>query len=263
MPPGPRLRRDRVVARRRWRHHAWARCLPRMATGRCLLVGHGPGVGQGIARAFAGAGYSLGLIARRPEAQRAGLEELRRRGAEVELVAADAADGSALTTALQGLLRPDLPTVLIYNAVAPTLGAPTTLTPERLVTDLRVDVAGALAAVQAVLPAMEARGEGSLLFTGGGFAHHPIAATSSIGIGKSALRALVLCLAEELRVSPVRVGLLTIMGSVVPGGALDPDRIGEAFVDLQRRLGDDPTPETLYGGTSSAGFGGTSSAGGC
>ena len=219
-----------------------------MATGRCLLVGYGPGVGQGIARAFAGAGYSLGLIARRPERQRQALEELRLGDVEAELVAADAADGPALVAALQGLLRPELPTVLVYNAVAPTLGAPTTLTPERLLADLRVDVAGALAAVQAVLPSMQERGEGSLLFTGGGFAHHPVAATSSIGIGKSALRALVLCLAEELGPGPVRVGLLSIMGMVAAGTPLDPARIGEAFLALQRRLGSDPSPEWLYRG---------------
>lgn len=219
-----------------------------MASGRCLVVGYGPGVGQGIARAFAGAGYSLGLIARQPERQRLALEALRQAGADADLVAADAGDASALTAALQSLVRPELPTVLLYNAVAPTLGAPTSLTPESLLADLQVDVAGALAAALAVLPSMQARGEGSLLFTGGGFAHHPIAATSSIGIGKSALRALVLCLSEELRPGPVRVGLLTIMGMVAAGTPFDPDRIGEAFLALHRRLAQDPDAEWLYRG---------------
>ncbi|MFM8524936.1 MAG: SDR family NAD(P)-dependent oxidoreductase [Cyanobacteriota bacterium] len=219
-----------------------------MASGHCLVVGYGPGVGQGIAQAFAGAGYSLGLIARRPERQQLALEALRQAGAEVELLAADAGDAPALTAALQGLLRPDLPTVLVYNAVAPTLGPPTALTPERLLADLQVDVAGALAAALAVLPTMQERGEGSLLFTGGGFAHHPVAATSSIGIGKSALRALALCLSEELRPGPVRVGLLTIMGMVAPGTAFDPGRIGEAFLALHHRLGHDLDPEWLYRG---------------
>jgi len=220
-----------------------------MAIGRCLLVGYGPGVGQGIARAFGEAGYSLGLVARQPDRLKPALEVLRGGGVEADLVAADAADAQGLTTALQGLLQPEVPTVLVYNAVAPTLGAPTRLTPERLVADLRVDVAGALAAVQAVLPSMQALGEGSLLFTGGGFAHHPIAATSSIGIGKSALRALVLCLAEELRDQRLRVGMVSIMGSVAPGTPFDPGRIGEAFVALHRRLADDPTPECLFAGT--------------
>lgn len=219
-----------------------------MASGRCLLVGYGPGVGQGIARAFAAAGYSLGLIARRPERRQEALAALRRDGAQADLVAADAGDAQGLTAALQGLLRPDQPTVLVYNAVAPTYGPPTTLTPGGLLADLQVDVAGALAAALAVLPAMQDRGEGSLLFTGGGFAHHPIAATSSIGIGKSALRALVLCLAQELAAGPVRVGLLSIMGMVSPGTAFDPDRIGEAFLALHQRLPQDPSPECLFHG---------------
>lgn len=219
-----------------------------MACGRCLIVGYGPGVGQGAALAFAAAGYNLGLVARRPERQQAALEALRFAGAEAELVAADAADAPGLTAALQGLLRPQLPTVLVYNAVAPTLGTPTSLSPERLLADLGVDVVGALAASLAVLPAMQARGEGSLLFTGGGFAHHPSAATSSIGIGKSALRALALCLAEELALTPLRVGLLSIMGMVSAGGPFDPLRIGEAFVALHHRLAQDPSPECLFPG---------------
>lgn len=219
-----------------------------MASGRCLIVGYGPGVGQGIARAFAAADYSLGLVCRRPEQQRSALEALRHDGVEADLESADAGDAARLTVALQGLLRPDLPTVLVYNAVARTAGAPTSLTPDRLLADLGVDVVGALAAVQAVLPLMQARAEGSLLFTGGGFAHHPIAAASSIGIGKSALRALVLCLAQELASSPLRVGLLSIMGMVAAGSALDPLRIGEAFLALHHRLAEDPTPEWLYRG---------------
>lgn len=219
-----------------------------MVCGRCLIVGYGPGVGQGVAQAFAAAGFSLGLIARRPERQQQALEALRRAGAEVELVAADAGEAPALTASLQGLLRSELPTVLVYNAVAPTLGAPTSLSPEQLLADLGVDVAGALAAVLAVLPAMQARGEGSLLFTGGGFAHHPSAATSSIGIGKAALRALALCLAEELAPTPLRVGLLSIMGMVRAGGAFDPLRIGEAFLALHHRLAEDPSPEALFRG---------------
>jgi NADP-dependent 3-hydroxy acid dehydrogenase YdfG len=109
-------------------------------------------------------------------------------------------------------------------------------------------VAGALAAALAVLPAMQARGEGSLLFTGGGFAHHPSAATSSIGIGKAALRALALCLAEELAPTPLRVGLLSIMGMVRAGGLFDPLRIGEAFLALHHRLAEDPSPEALFRG---------------
>ncbi len=44
---------------------------------------------------------------------------------------------------------------------------------DALVGDFRVNVGGTLAAVQAVLPGMQARGRGSILPTGGGLALDP------------------------------------------------------------------------------------------
>lgn len=211
----------------------------------CIVVGYGPGVGHGIARAFAQAGASLLLLGRQPERHGPLLAELQgalqASGAAARLQAADAGDPEALAAAigagLAALPAQAGPVVLVYNAVVPTAAPPTALRPARLAADLQVDVVGALAAVQAVLPLLRQRG-GALLFTGGGMAHHPVAAVASIGIGKAALRALVQCLAQELAGhSPaVGVGMVTIMGQVAAGTAFDPAAIGEAFVALQQRL---------------------------
>jgi NAD(P)-dependent dehydrogenase (short-subunit alcohol dehydrogenase family) len=215
----------------------------------CIVVGYGPGVGHGIARAFARTGASLLLVCRQPERHGALLAELRAQlqtqmhtsGADVRLQAADAGDPEALAAAigvgLAAMPAQTGPVVLVYNAVVPTAAPPTALSPSQLAADLQVDVVGALAAVQEVLPLLRLRG-GSLLFTGGGMAHHPVAPLASIGIGKAALRSLVLCLAQELAdQSPaVGVGMVTIMGHVAVGTAFDPGVIGEAFVAYHQRL---------------------------
>jgi NAD(P)-dependent dehydrogenase (short-subunit alcohol dehydrogenase family) len=224
----------------------------------CLVVGYGPGIGHGVATAFARRGSALLLLARDPQRHRAQLAALEPLGVPVLLQSADAADPAALAAVIeQGLAslaasrQAGGPVVLIYNAVASTTALPSDLPPAGLLADLSINVVGALAAAQAVLPALRQRG-GCLLFTGGGLAHQPQAAVSSLATGKAALRSLVLCLAQELG-GPgqgIGVGLLTILGQVAPDTAFDPLRIGEAFVDLAERLAKaESTPvEVLFQG---------------
>ncbi|MFX8782095.1 SDR family NAD(P)-dependent oxidoreductase, partial [Acinetobacter baumannii] len=88
--------------------------------------------------------------------------------------------------------------VLIYNAAGLTMSVPTALSPEQLSADLNVSVVSALAAARVVAPSMIAAGRGSILVTGGGFALRPMAAMTSLGIGKAAVRNLAFSLAEEL-----------------------------------------------------------------
>jgi NADP-dependent 3-hydroxy acid dehydrogenase YdfG len=118
--------------------------------------------------------------------------------------------------------------VLIYNAVAASRGPLSTLAADTLLADLTVSAAGALVAVQAVLPAMRERGKGTIVFTGGGAAVTPLPNTT-LSIGKAALRMLALGLAQELEGSGLRVGTVTIYGGVAPGTPFDPDRIAEAY----------------------------------
>jgi len=95
--------------------------------------------------------------------------------------------------------------------------------------DLRISIGGALAAVQAVLPAMKERGHGTLLFTGGGFAFEPMAAMASLGIGKAGLRNLAFSLFADLNEAGIHAGTVTICGLVKPGTAFDPDKIAESY----------------------------------
>jgi NAD(P)-dependent dehydrogenase (short-subunit alcohol dehydrogenase family) len=108
----------------------------------------------------------------------------------------------------------------------------------------------ALACAQAVHPAMKARGQGTMLFTGGGLALRPEygSAVPSLTAGKSALRGLVHAMAAELAKDGIRAGLITIAGMVEPGTAFDPDRIAESY--WRFHMGAAHGTETVFDGSA-------------
>ncbi|WP_404790425.1 SDR family NAD(P)-dependent oxidoreductase [Altericista sp. CCNU0014] len=216
----------------------------------CIIVGFGSGVGLGIARAFGNAGFQLGLIARNPSKYADAIASLTEAGINATSVAADVSDERALERAIANIQQQGTVEVLIYNAVSSTFGKPTTLTATQLAQDFAVNAIGALVAAKAVLPAMRSQGRGSLLLTGGGWAHYPWDEASSISIGKAGLRSLTLTLAQELAGTGVRVGMLSIMGQVAPNTPFAPDKIGAAFLDLYQQPTDEFQPETLFHGVS-------------
>jgi NAD(P)-dependent dehydrogenase (short-subunit alcohol dehydrogenase family) len=143
---------------------------------------------------------------------------------------ADAADPAALAAALRRIAAAHgTPDVLVYNAAGVRFKPLAELGAAELTADLTVSVGGALAAAQAVLPGMKARGSGTLLFTGGGFAFEPMPSMASLGAGKAALRNLAFSLFAELKDSGIHAATVTICGMVKPGTAFDPDRIAESY----------------------------------
>ncbi len=194
------------------------------------VVGMGPGVSAAVARRFGREGYEVAAFARRRESLEEQVGALRAAGNIARAYVADVADALGLASALAAAaaeLGP--PEVLVFNAAAARFKPLAALTADELVADLRVSVGGALAAAQAVLPAMRERGSGSLLFTGGGFALEPMPALASLGAGKAALRNLAFSLYAELTPGGIHAATVTIGGSVAPGTAFDADRIAESF----------------------------------
>lgn len=199
----------------------------------CIIVGVGPGIGAALARRFGQEGYAVGILARRKLELTTISTTLGSAGIKVLPVVADAADPSALQAGISQVSAAyGPPDVLIYNAVAVTPKTASQLDPEKLVSDFRTGVVGALVATQAVLPAMRTAGRGTLLYTGGGFAFEPLPTLASLGIEKAALRNLVFSLAKELTPEGIHAATVTIGGMVKPGTALAPDLIAEAFWKL-------------------------------
>lgn len=208
---------------------------------RAVVVGIGPGLGAAVARRFAAGGYAVTGLAREP-ARLAAIPG-------VEVRAADAADPTGLGAAITS----DGPVeVLIYNAYRATMapGGPAGLEPAALIEDFRVNVAGALVAIQAVLPEMRAAGHGSILLTGGGLALDPTGwlPAASLAIGKAGLRSLAQTLHKELAPEGIHVGTVTVAGQIHPGTAFDPDRIAETFWTLHTQPADRYEWESVFRG---------------
>ena len=192
---------------------------------RAVIVGIGPGLGAAIGRRFASGGFAVTGLARDPGRIAA--------APGVALEQADASDPASLARVLTAGGPVE---VLIYNAYRATMGqaGPSSLDPAALVEDFRVNVAGALAAAQAVLPGMRAAKRGSILLTGGGLALDPTGwlPAASLAVGKAGLRSLALTLHKELAPEGVHVGTVTVAGQIQPGTPFDPERIAEAFWGL-------------------------------
>lgn len=190
----------------------------------CVVLGYGPGLGAALAVRFAAGGFRVVGLARDPA---------RHGAAGVEMRAADAADPATIAAAL-----PEPVEVLIHNAYRATMAAPgpSALAVADLAGDFAVNVGGALAATQAVLPGMRAAGRGSLLFTGGGLALDPTGwlPAASLAIGKAGLRSLAQTLHAELAPAGIHAGTVTVAGMIAPGTEFDPARIAEAFWSLHQ-----------------------------
>ncbi len=192
----------------------------------CLVIGAGAGLGLAIARTFGRKGFHAVLASRGAEGRSKLIEELDSEGIAAKGIDVDCSHPGAVFDAVSALGPID---VLVYNAAAFTMAPPSRLDPKQLIADVTVSAVSALAAAQAVIPDMKARRDGTIIFTGGGFALSPSAALASLGMGKAALRNLAFSLHDELRPSGIRAGTVTILGEVKAGTPFDPGRIAEAF----------------------------------
>jgi NAD(P)-dependent dehydrogenase (short-subunit alcohol dehydrogenase family) len=202
----------------------------------CLIVGAGPGIGQAVALAFAREGYDIALSSRSPAKLKAFQPAIEKAGAASRVYEADGGDEASLHRLFAGV-RKDFgdPEVVVYNPAAHAIGKPTLLESEQLIADFRVNVVGALICAREAAPAMQTRGKGTILLTGGGFAHEPAANYASLSLGKAALRNLTFSLAQELGAHGIHVATVTVYGFVQSGTHFDPVRIAEAYVRLHRQ----------------------------
>jgi len=213
-----------------------------------VVIGAGPGLGAGVARRFAREGFALVLVARSQDTLDATAAELRATGASVETVTADAGDPAAFRAAMTALAGRRAPGVVVYNVGLVVSDGLLTSDDDHLVHALTVDVVGALTAAQVLTPAMREAGRGTFLVTGGGPALHPDPTHGTLTIGKSALRAAVTVLHEELADDGVHVASVTVVGVIAPGTALDPDLLAEEYWALHSQPRGEWTVDTVVDG---------------
>lgn len=194
-----------------------------------IIVGAGPGISLATARRFGAHGFTIALLGRREQRLENYRSQLESGGIRTIYRVADCAREADLNKALleiQSDLGP--PGVLLYNAAHIKWKNLLDETAADLTSDFQVNVAGALTAVLAVLPAMRAANAGSLLFTGSSFSETPVPAFGSLSIGKAGLRNLAHGIALSLRETAIMVHYLAIQGRVV---AEDPERSPTAIAE--------------------------------
>lgn len=142
------------------------------------------------------------------------------------------------------------PAVVHYNAAGWRETDPLTLDPAVFTADLSLCATGAQAAIQAVVPAMQAKGGGTLLFTGGGLALYPEYGGDVVSLtaGKAAMRAMVLALAPKLTELGIHAATVTVAGTVAPGTPFDPDIIAATFMALHKQSREDWQTEMVFDG---------------
>lgn len=195
----------------------------------CTIVGMGPGIGYSLAKKFGSQGFEIGMIARNENHLQQLELSLWEQGISSSYAVADAGNCTQLQAALHKV-GSNLD-VLIYNAAVVEKSTIDTLSAEKLVEDFRVNVTGALVAVQHVLPHMLHAG-GTILFTGGSFAHMPNPNYTSLSVGKAGLHNLAACLSKEYEPQGIHIAIVSVWGKVAAGTRYDPDLIAQEFWKL-------------------------------
>ena len=216
-----------------------------------LSIASGPGIGLATARRFGREGYRVVLAARNIARLQADATLLRGEGVEATTVQVDASDARSVANVVASV-GPDLE-VLHYNGGIlhyDSAGALKTRsladeTLDSLVSDTKVNVSSALAAVHAAVPAMTAKGRGTVLITGGGLGVQPSADFLTLSVGKAGARAIALALFPALKERGVHVATVTVAKLVGPNSR-EADEVAEAFWELHSQRPAGWRVETVY-----------------
>lgn len=202
------------------------------------ITGASSGIGRATAGRIVAAGGRVTLIARRAEMLEAACREL---GAGAKWAAADVADAAALAAALDSAAEGNGPIDGLFlnagigGAFSPIAGYPD----ETLDAVLAVNLKAPFRAIRQVLPAMAARGRGSILVTGSLASKRGMPMNAGYVASKHAVLGLVRAVAVEAAGQGVRCNCIipgfieTPMLDEVPG-----DQKGKIAARVpQRRLG--------------------------
>jgi NAD(P)-dependent dehydrogenase (short-subunit alcohol dehydrogenase family) len=197
-----------------------------------IVAGVGPGVGAAVARRFASEGFRVALIARDADRLATLAAPIVAAGGTAVTYAADLSDHATVRSVLATIAAEHgRATVLVWNAAVRDETPALSIDPAEFDRQMRLGLTAALSGIQTIAPSMAAGGGGSILLTGGGLALTPQYGTAvpALTAVKSALRGFVLASASDFAARGLRLGTVTIVGQVAPGGPFDPDRIAEAF----------------------------------
>ena len=213
-----------------------------------LSIGSGPGMGLATAERFAKEGFQVVLSTRDATKTQELADQLKAKGYKVEVRTVDAGDPSSVASLITDVEKQfNSVDVLHYNAASKRKATIEEQPRDTFVSDLAVNIGGALAAAQTVVPNMSKRGSGTILLTGGGFALEPNPEYLSLSIGKAGIRALAHGLFDSLKQKGIHVATVTVAAVVSPGSK-NADAVAEHFWQLHNQPRGSWTTEVKYAG---------------
>ena len=213
------------------------------------IVGAGPQLGLAIARTFGSQGFDVALISRNRDKLDDLVGKLTAEGINAAAFPADVLDRDALTQALENAAaRFGGIDVLEYSPLGQfgqvVLTTPAESDPAHVQHEIEFQLYGAIAATQAVLPAMREAGAGTLLYTTGAGSIWPDPRVANVNAAAAALRNWAMNLHNELAgtgVQAAHVCIDTAIGtSMLPGiPAAQPEQIAPLYWDLHKNKRDE------------------------
>ncbi len=177
----------------------------------CAVVGVGPGNGAALARRFAKEGYAVALLARSGDTSESLAAEL----GDANAYACDVADEASVKAAFAAI-RADLGEVdvVAFNAGSGSWGTIDDLTPQAFEATWRVNALGLFLVAQEVIPAMKAKGAGSIVVIGATASRRGMPRTTAFAPAKAAQKSLAEAMARHLWPLGIHVSLIILDGVV-------------------------------------------------
>lgn len=174
-----------------------------------IITGGSEGVGAATARLFADAGANLMLVARNKKNLEAVAEELRDK-TKVEIFAMDVTDADACIDVFKKSQfefgRVD---ILVNNAGYHARGMVEEVEAAELARIVDVNLRAPIMLSRIALPYLREAGEGAIINVGSLAGRTPVPGSATYAATKAGLRAFSLALAEELRGSKIKIGLVS------------------------------------------------------
>jgi short-subunit dehydrogenase len=174
-----------------------------------IITGGSEGVGAAAARLFADAGANLMLVARTRKNLEAVADELRDR-TRVEIFAMDVTDADACVDVFKkAAFEFGQIDVLVNNAGYHARGNVEDVDAAKLAKIVDVNLRAPIILSRIAIPYLKEKGSGVIINVGSMAGRTPVPGSTTYAAAKAGLRSFSLALAEELRDSGLKVGLVS------------------------------------------------------
>jgi len=226
----------------------------------CLIVGAGTGLGAGLTRVFAQAGFEVLMARRDGDAAQQQAGDFVQQGHDVHALEVDACSAESVERLCAEVSqRFGVPEVVIFNVGANKRASILETTAEDVETLWRTNTLAGFLVGQAAARLMLPRASGTIIFTGATASLRGGNGFAAFAAAKSGLRAMAQSMARELGPQGIHVAHVVIDGGIDSprirttqpqrvqdagiDGLLQPEHIAEQYLNLHRQPRDCQTFE--------------------